>query len=171
MIQKTFIRQIILLTILLVSCIPVVAQHNHSQSHNRIQHDEHKIHIGVGAGIASFVGEEGLEPALHLHLLRRLNAESKWSMGIGYEGIKGEEWHNGVNLLVNYRPAHFLSFNVGPGVVFEKEENETEVLPAFHAESVFEFTISGIHLGPMLGFGFNKEHTHFSAGIHLGLGF
>lgn len=168
MIHKTFIRQIILLTILLVSYISVVAQHNHSHDHNH--YDEHKFHIGIGAGVASFSGEEGLEPALHLHLLRRLNAESKWSMGIGYEGIIGEVWHNGINLLVNYRPVHFLSFNVGPGLVFEKEENETEVLPAFHAESVFEFTISNIHLGPMVGVGFNKEHTHFSVGIHLGLG-
>ncbi|WP_073165836.1 hypothetical protein [Tangfeifania diversioriginum] len=169
MIKKVFVSQIILSIMLLIPCTSALAQHNHS--HDYDHHDEHKFHIGVGAGAASFSGESGLEPALHLHLLRKLNAESNWSLGIGYEGIIGEEWHNGVNFLVNYRPFHFLSFNAGPGIVFEKEQNETEVLPAFHAESVFEFTISGIHLGPMLGVGFNKEHTHFSAGIHLGFGF
>lgn len=168
MFKRSLGKRLFLLTILLLPFALAYAQHNHNHVHDI--HDEHNYHIGVGAGVATFLGEEGLEPALHLHLLRRLNSESKWSLGIGYEGIKGDEWHNGVNLLVNYRPANFLSFNVGPGVVFEKEENETEFLPAIHAESVFEFNISEIHLGPMLGFGFNKEHTHFSVGIHLGFG-
>jgi len=146
------------------------AQHVHNHTHNH-RHDEHKFHIGVGAGIASFSGEQDLHPSLHLHLLRKLNVESKWSLGIGYEGIKGEEeWHNGLNLLVNYRLFHFISFNAGPGIVFEKHDGENEILPALHAESVVEFTISDFHFGPMVGFGINKEHTHFSVGIHLGFG-
>jgi hypothetical protein len=64
----------------------------------------------------------------------------------------------------------FISFNAGPGVVFENEDGEKEILPALHAESVVEFTIADFHFGPMVGFGINKEHTHFSVGIHLGFG-
>lgn len=147
--------------------INVNAQHNHNHTHH---HDEHNYHFGVGAGVASFSGENELEPSLHLHLLRKLSVESKWSLGIGYEGIKGEQWHNNVNLLLNYRPFQFISFNAGPGVVFEIENGEKELLPAFHVESVVEFTVADLHFGPMVGFGINAEHTHFSVGIHLGFG-
>jgi len=166
--KRTKIIQIVSLTVFFLGIyFHVNAQHD--QSHNHI-HDEHNYHFGVGGGVASFSGEEGLEPSVHLHLLRRLNTESKWSMGIGYEGIKGERWHNGVNFLVNYRPINLVSFNAGPGFVFEKEDGKSEFLPAFHAESVVEFTVSELHFGPMVGLGINKEHTHISFGIHLGFG-
>jgi hypothetical protein len=168
--RQTGIFPIVLLTVLFLGIsFNGSAQNEHNHSHNHY-HDEHIFHVGVGAGFASFSGEEGLEPSLHLHLLRKLNAGSKWSLGVGYEGIKGEQWHNGLNLLVNYRPLHFISFNAGPGVVFEEHDGEKETLPAFHAESVVEFTIADLHFGPMVGFGINKEHTHFSVGIHLGFG-
>jgi hypothetical protein len=161
----------LLIVIFLGIYLSTSSQQNHNHSHNHIHLDEHKYHFGVGAGVASFSGEEGLEPSMHIHLLRKLHDESNWSMGIGYEGIKGEEtWHNGVNLLLNYRPFHIISFNAGPGIVFENHDGEKELLPAFHAESVAEFTFSNIHYGPMVGFGINKEHAHFSFGLHLGFG-
>lgn len=149
-------------------CLNANAQHD--SSHDHFHHDEHNYHFGLGAGVAAFTGEDGLEPSLHLHLLRKLQDESKWSMGIGYEGIKGEQWHNSVNLLLNYRAFKIISFNAGPGIVFEKHDGEIELLPALHAESVIEFTLADLHFGPMIGFGINKEHSHFSFGIHFGFG-
>lgn len=168
--KRAEIPQIILLLVLFLGIyFNSSAQHNHGHDHH--SHNEHKSHFGIGAGFASFSGEDGLEPSLHVHLLRKINAESRWSLGIGYEGIKGEEtWHNGFNLLLNYRPFHIISFNAGPGIVFENHGGEKELLPAFHAESVAEFTFSNIHFGPMVGFGINKKHAHFSFGLHLGFG-
>jgi hypothetical protein len=170
--KRAEIPQIILLIVFFLGIyFNSSAQHNHDLDHDHHSHDEHKSHFGVGAGFASFSGEDGLEPSLHVHLLRKFNTESNWSLGLGYEGIKGEEtWHNGFNLLLNYRPFKIISFNAGPGIVFEKEDGKNEILPAFHAESVVEFTFSDIHFGPMVGFGINKEHTHFSFGLHLGFG-
>lgn len=163
-------KKLTFIFVLLLTFFSVSAQHEHSHNHNH-RHDDHNYHFGVGAGVASFSGETGLEPSLHVHMLRKLAADSKWSLGIGYEGIKGEEeWHNGLNLLVNYRPFHFISFNAGPGIVIENEHDERELLPALHAESVVEFTVGDIHFGPMIGFGMNEEHTHFSLGLHLGFG-
>lgn len=168
MMHKNFGRRLLLFSILSVSYFWAYAQDSHEHPHNH--HDEHLLHIGVGAGVAAFSGEDGLDPSIHLHFLRRLHNESNWSMGVGYEGIKGEEWHNGLNLLVNYRPFHFISFNAGPGIVFEKHDGENEILPAIHAESVIEFTWADLHFGPMIGFGINKEHSHLSFGIHVGFG-
>lgn len=169
--RTNFTRIVWLIVFFLGINLNINAQENHNHNHTHHHHDEHKYHFGIGAGFASFSGEKGLEPSLHIHLMRKLNTESNWSVGIGYEGIKGEEtWHNGLNLLLNYRPFQIISFNAGPGIVYENHDGERELLPAFHAESVVEFTFSDIHLGPMIGFGVNKEHAHFSFGLHFGFG-
>ncbi len=141
---------------------PVYAQHIHNESHD--------YHIGFGFSETKFTGEEGLKPGLHIHFIKSISTEGHWGVGLGYEGVKSESWHNGMNLLLNYRPVEFFSVNLGPGIVVEKVDGENEVKPALHVESVFEYDISKIHLGPMVGFGFDKEHTHFSFGIHIGFG-
>lgn len=164
------IKKIFLFHFLFLSAILVAAQHQHSHGHEHIHDEGHNYHLGLGVGATSFIGESHLNPALHVHFLRKINSGSNWSFGLGYEGIIDDNWHNGLNLLLNYRPVDFLSVNIGPGIVTEKEGDEREFLPALHAESVFEFYFSGFHLGPMLGFGMNKEHKHFSLGVHVGFG-
>lgn len=146
--------------------LPVHAQHNKHHIH-----DEHHIyHFGFGIGAAKFVSEDGISPAFHAHLLRKVNPELNWSVGLGYEGIVEEKLHSGINILLNYRPVDYLSFNIGPGIVLENDNEDIHLTPALHLESVFEFNMSGIHLGPMLGYGIDKEHQHFSVGIHIGFG-
>lgn len=154
----------------LLAYFQATAQHDHSHEHDHVNDEVQNYHLGLGVGAASFSGENDIAPAIHVHFLRRISNESNWSVGLGYEGIIQESWHNGVNLLLNYRPFHFLSFNIGPGIVTEKEDDEREFLPALHAESVFEFHVSGIHFGPMVGWGINKEHQHISLGVHIGFG-
>jgi hypothetical protein len=56
-------------------------------------------------------------------------------------------------------------------LVFGKHNGETEIFPAFHTEAAFEFNLGRIHIGPMAGFGIDKEESHFSVGVHVGLGF
>jgi hypothetical protein len=56
-------------------------------------------------------------------------------------------------------------------LVFGIHNGETEIFPAFHTEAVFEFNLGGIHIAPMAGFGIDKEESHFSVGVHVGLGF
>ncbi len=141
---------------------PVYAQHVHNESHD--------YHIGFGISETKFLGEDGLKPGLHLHFLKSISAEGRWGVGVGFEGVKSGKWHNGFNLLLNYRPVEFLSFNLGPGIVIEKVDRKNEVKPTVHLESVLEYDVSKIHLGPMVGFGIDKEHTHFSFGIHIGFG-
>ncbi len=103
-----------------------------------------------------------MAPGFHLHFLRQLGEEQKWGLGLGYEAIIDENVHSGINLLANWHPVKFLSFNAGPGLVFGKHDSESEILPAFHTEAVFEFDLNKIHIGPMVGFGIDKEESHFS---------
>ncbi len=161
-----FFKWLIVFPIFFLGAFSISAQHDHSNIHDA----EHIYHAAFGLGATKIFDEEGMDPGVHVHLLRKISRESNWSFGIGYEGIIGENWHNGLNLLLNYRPLDYLSFNFGPGIASEKENGENEFGPAFHMESVFEFNLSGIHLGPMVGFGIDKEDKHISLGVHIGFG-
>lgn len=147
-----------------------VSGQHHEEEHDHL-HDQHKYHLGFGIAGAYLTSEQSLAPGFHLHFLRQLGEEQNWGIGLGYEAIIEENLHSSVNLLANYHPFDFLSFNAGPGLVFGKHDGETEILPAFHTEAVFEFTLGGIHIGPMLGFGIDREESHFSLGVHVGFGF
>lgn len=162
------IRKILLASLVVLLSLTAFTQEEHSHEHST---DLHKNHLGIGAAAANLLTENVFAPGFHLHYIRQFGHEKQWGIGAGYEAILDEHIHNGVNLLVNYRPVHFISLNVGPGVAFGKHESEFEIQPAFHTEAVFEFDILGVHAGPMIGFGIDPEETHFSAGIHVGFGF
>ncbi len=162
------IRKILMVSLGVILSLTAFTQEDHSHEHST---DLHKNHFGIGAAAAYLSTENVFAPGFHLHYIRQFGHEKQWGIGAGYEAILDEHIHNGVNLLLNYRPVHFISLNVGPGVVFGKHESEFEVQPAFHTEAVFEFDILGVHAGPMIGFGIDPEETHFSMGIHVGLGF
>lgn len=160
--------------ILIFQSFLVEAQHAHlhgAGNHVHRPDDPHNYHIGVGMAAAHVEGEQGLAPGFHLHLIRQLGAHKRWGLGLGYEAIMDEHWHNGLNLLFNYRPVHFISLLTGPGMVMAKHDGKAEVKPAFHTEAVFEFNVWGLHVGPMVGFGADREERHFSVGVHIGLGF
>lgn len=171
--MKVF-RVLSLIVLVVAYSLRVEAQHsNNSNSHASHNHelDPHKYHIGIGFGGAHIFSENVQAPAFHLHFLRQLGHHNQWGLGIGYEAIADEHWHNGLNLLVNYRPVRFLSLLAGPGLVIGKHDGKTEVLPAFHTEAVFEFNVGGLHIGPMIGYGRDKEDNHISVGVHVGFGF
>lgn len=162
------IKKIFLSLLIFTISLTVYSQEKHDHEH---ESDSHKNHFGIGAAAAYLTTENVYAPGFHLHYIRQFGHEKQWGIGAGYEAILDEHIHNGVNLLVNYRPVHFISLNIGPGVVFGKHETEFEIQPAFHTEAVFEFDVFGVHAGPMIGFGIDPEETHFSVGIHVGLGF
>lgn len=142
------------------------AQHAHDH-----RHYPHNYHFGVGVAGAKILSEDLLAPGFHIHFIRQIGHHKQWGIGLGYDAIIDEHWHNGVNLLLNYRPVKFLSLLAGPGLVLGNHEKEFEILPAFHTEAVFEFYIKGLHVGPMVGYGRDKEDSHFSVGFHFGIGF
>ncbi|MBE0663430.1 MAG: hypothetical protein IH597_13300 [Bacteroidales bacterium] len=161
---------ILFITLLSLYSLPLLSQdkNTHSDSH---KHDSHNYHVGVGIAGSKILAESTLAPGFHLHIVRQFGHHNQWGMGLGYEVIADKHWHHGLNLLFNYRPARFLSLLAGPGLAVASHEGKTEILPAFHTEAVFEFNLRGLHIGPMIGYGLDTEDSHFSVGIHLGLGF
>lgn len=145
-------------------------QTDRHKAHDHV-HDSHNYHVGIGTA-ATYLNKEGhLVPGFHLHFIRQLGQHRQWGLGLGFETIVDEHLHNGLNLLLNYRPLSYLSLIAGPGLVFGEHDGETEILPGFHTEAVFEFNLRGLHIGPMIGYGADREDSHFSIGLHIGIGF
>jgi hypothetical protein len=163
-------QQIFLTFLLSVFLLPLSAQDAHSHDHDH-DHDPHKHHIGFGIAATKLLNENVLAPGFHVHFIRQLGHHNQWGLGVGLEVIADENWHSGLNLLFNYRPLRFLSLLAGPGLAVVKHEGDVEFLPAFHTEAVFEFDIGNLHVGPMIGYERDTEHSHFSVGIHIGIGF
>lgn len=163
-------RRILFSGILLLLLFSASAQHHHDHA-DHMHADTHQYHIGFGVAATHIVNESGLAPGVHLHFIRQFGEHNRWGLGLGYEGILDEHLHHGINLLINYKLQDHLSINAGPGVVFSEHNGENERLPAFHTEVIYEFNLGKLHLGPMAGFGIDKEDTHFSAGVHVGFGF
>ena len=145
-------------------------QYSEPGKNHRHLEDPHKYHVGIASIATHVTGESGIAPGFHIHFIRQLGHHYRWGLGVGYEAIADEHWHNGLNLMANYRPASFLSLLAGPGLSLKKHHGDTEILPAFHTEAVFEFNLRGIHVGPLIGYGFDKEESHISVGLHIGLG-
>jgi len=110
-------------------------------------------------------------PNIHLHYLRKTTVHSDWSVGLGYESILGEHAHQTITALVNYELVPRFTINAGPGISFGTEDGHSHVGLSGHVELLYEFTIGGFHLGPMAGFGFDKDDSHASLGLHFGFGF
>lgn len=161
------LQRLMITGFMLVLTFSVYAQHNHIHEHS----NEHKNHVGIGVTTSHLLGEKTWAPGFHLHYIHQIGKTHRWGMGAGYEVILDEHSHNGLNLLVNYRPMDVLSINAGPGIAFAKHAGVIETMPAFHAEAVLEFSFQGLHWGPMIGFGADSEDSHISAGLHLSLGF
>jgi hypothetical protein len=154
------------LNFLVISVAGQVSELDHDD-----MHDVHKYHLGVGIAGTYLNGEQLLAPGIDLHILRQLGHKQNWGLGLGYEIVIKENIHNNISLMGNVHPVKYLAINAGPGFTFGKHDGETEFSPALHTEVVFEFDINKIHLGPVAGFGIDKEEWHYSLGVHVGYGF
>lgn len=155
---------------LLLFNFAVAQDHDHSHDHNH-NLDSHRHHLGLGLGAASLFAENEIAPVVHLHYLYRVAPLSPVSIGLGFESILDDHTHNTISALINYELIPRLSIVGGPGITFAKEDGESHTAMSGHAEMIYEFTVGEFHLGPMIGFGFDKEESHASLGVHIGLGF
>lgn len=134
------------------------------------QHDSHahaRNEIGLGLGTAYEVGHNEWTAAYHLHYFRTITPHSRWAVGGGVEYLRGEESHTELAVGVRYEPIERMHFTLMPGVTI----TETPRL-SLHAEATYELLHFGnFHLGPVVGYGWSKSHSHLSAGIHAAISF
>ncbi len=138
-----------------------------AQEHN---HEHSKYHLATGLGATWLFAEEVVMPGIHFHAMRNIDDHGKYSAGLGFETLLDEHAHHTVSFLVGYSPIERLTIEAGPGWTFSKHEGAWENGLSGHLECIYEFEWKGIHLGPMAGVGFDHEETHFSLGLHVGIG-
>jgi hypothetical protein len=154
--------QKIILSLLLLSSL-------YAQEH----HDE-GWELGVAVGYANLITEEAEGTNIHLHLLKRLEAEDwrqYFSLGFGLEMIIAEEKHYVPMLTIAVHPIEDLTFALSSGLEFAKHENnEWENIYTTHIEATYVFDVSeDFHLGPVIGYSKNNEGEHYTIGLHIGI--
>lgn len=137
------------------------------KEHDHIHH-ESPNEIGLGLGMVKVMQEEGLGMGLHLHYRRSLGERQLFSLAPGIEKIFGEHPHTSFNIALGFTPIKHLLISVAPGITIG---HEAFVYFSTHFEVIYEFEIGFMHLGPMVDYGFDKEDSHISFGLHAGFGF
>lgn len=137
-------------------------EHKHS-------HAIHKNEIGVANSPVYLINEKVFSYGLHFHYIRNIK-KSAFGLGLGYERIFDEHNHNTFGLVIRYIPVDKLSLIVAPGILYEDRHfNKPEF--AIHLESVYEFEIKNIGIGPVVEFAYATDDLHISLGLHLGFVF
>ncbi len=132
-------------------------------------HNCHTHEIGIGAVPTYLINEEEVAFGLHLHYVYSFE-HTDFGIGLGYERIFDEHGHNTLGIAFNYKPIENLSFNLIPGLAFGDDGFDHSEF-AFHIESLYEFKIGEVHIGPLFEYAFESHGNHISFGIHLGIGF
>lgn len=161
--------RIVLSVLLLFLSGLLQAQENKTSSTEHGNHEHHQNEIGIANAPIYFIKEKTFSYGLHLHYIHKLG-ESKFGLGAGYERIFDTHGHNTFGLVGCYSPVDKLSLTLSPGITLE-DVNPGVVNFALHFETVYEFEIKNIHLGPVFEFAYDPEDYHISVGLHIGYGF
>lgn len=142
----------------------LIAQTKHRE-HDCGQHSRNEIGLGVGAIYE--ISHKEWTSSLHLHYFRTLSPHSKWALGAGIEYLRGDERHIEVGVGVRYEPIENLHISLLPGVTLTDKTGFS-----VHTEATYDILrIGKIHLGPVIGYAWSKNHSHCSAGVHFAIGF
>lgn len=109
------------------------------------------------------VHEDSARYGLHLHYVRQ--TFEKLGLGLGYERVFDPHSHQTIGFVIQYKPIHHLTFNLGPGVLIEENSWSTASFSA-HLESSWDFELGHIHLGPLFEVAYGPDDLHLSLGLH-----
>lgn len=158
-------KRILLIFIYLLTIYSAKAQKTDAHDHH--EHQRHEV--SVGAFPVFFLNESETAYGMHFHYVYNIPA-TRAGIGLGFEKIFDEHQHNTLGINLSYRPFEKLNIGLTPGFTFEGSEINSGV-PSLHLETAWEFAIGALHLGPVVGFGVDKNEMHMGVGIHFGMGF
>lgn len=132
-------------------------------------HDHHSNEIAFAATSVYILGEKAFAPGIHAHYVYNI-PHSKFGFGLGYERIFDDHNHNLLGVIGSYRPVSQWSINLSPGVLYKKFR-ASDLEPALHLETAYEFELKNFHIGPVAGIAISPDDYHIGVGIHIGIGF
>lgn len=164
--KAMMILSAVLLSVMYLESQPVGKGHH--------EHHHHLNEIGISLGIVRMHPESETAPGLHLHAMRRLGDEGfkkLFGIGAGVEIIFSEHTHTGIMGTLGVFPWKKLVIALSPGLLMLEEDGEKQNRFSFHGEVMYEFEVGPFDIGPALGFAVAGEDTHYTMGVHFGMGF
>src|SRR6056300_734576 len=145
-----------------------IHDHDHGDHEHHHPHHEHSLELGAALNPVWMIAEQELTSGLHLHLVKTIGM-TKWGIGVGYERIFDDHQHSTAGIVGSYRFTPEWVVNLSPGLTWEGAHTDA-LLPAVHFESAYEFLVGELHIGPAIEYAWDPADSHFSIGLHLGLG-
>lgn len=159
-VKKTLLTALFLLTGMLSLRAQEQAAHPFGHSHQRNE-------FGLSLGGAYEIQHREWAPFIHIHYFRTFTPHSRWAWGAGFELIPNGERHVELGAGVRFEPVRHLQLTLMPGVSVTDRARFS-----VHAEVVWEAIQVGIlHLGPVVGYAWTRDHSHVSVGIHAAVAF
>lgn len=134
----------------------------------QISKNSHKHEISLGVISTHFIKEKENALGWQLHYIRSLG-KTDFGIGIGYERILDGHGYNTLGFIFNLKPIENWSINLIPGIAYH-DGGLKHIEFAFHFESIYEFKIESLHIGPLIDYSFEEDENHISLGIHFGFG-
>ena len=138
------------------------------QNHEHEHRHDHDLELGVALNPVYMIAEQEWTSGLHVHLVKNIG-HTPWGLGLGYERIFDDHQHSTAGIVGSYRFTPEWVVNISPGLTWEGAHTD-ELLPAVHFESAYEFLVGELHIGPAIEYAWDPADSHFSIGLHLGLG-
>ncbi len=190
---EAVLKRIVTLSVLtvLLACLPAATAlcgEHEDHDHNYHSHDVSGYELGLSAGLVHLEEEDENAASLHMHFGKRLGDEGfreHLSLGLGGEVIFAEHQHFAGMLQLSVLPWKGLVLSAAPGILWAEhegqhedegeheggEESEWETDYTTHLEAAYVLEFGEYDVGPVVGYSWTAEETHFMVGVHFGMHF
>lgn len=126
----------------------------------------------IGAGMYPYKGTESDSyfVGFHVHYLYNYRM-GKFGVGVGYEKLFDNLDHQSAMAMLAYRPFRHMTAILGPGITSFQVSGEQLYNFSTHLELIYEWAWRNVHFGPSIEYTYDPDFSHYSIGLHVGLGF
>lgn len=166
-------KYILTLTIAIISftCMAQVSVATHHGLHSPYNLGEYYKHeIGAAVFPYKLANADKITIGFHGHYLYNM-VGGRIGVGVGYENILDDFSRQSLMGMFAYRPFAHITVILSPGATLFKINGESDISFSGHTEVIYEWAWRNVHFGPTVEYTYHKDYPHYSAGLHVGLGF
>ena len=167
-IKYLFALAISLATYMSQAQVSVATHHGLHSPYNLGEYYKHEI--GAAVFPYKLANADKITVGFHGHYLYNING-GRMGLGIGYENILDDFSRQSFMGMFAYRPFAHITVIVSPGATLFNINGESDISFSGHTEVIYEWAWRNIHFGPTVEYTYHKDYPHYSAGLHIGMGF
>lgn len=167
--MKYFLVLIVFFIALTVKAQVSVATHHGLHSPYNLG-EYYKHEIGAAVFPYKLANADRITAGFHLHYLYNVSG-GRIGFGLGYENLLDDFSRQALMTMFAYRPFAHITVILSPGITQFNINGETDISFSGHTEIIYEWAWRNVHFGPALEYTYHKDYPHYSAGLHVGMGF